>query len=108
MRPSEAIALRWGDIDVKTGSLSITKARYFGADNPTKTVASEREITVLGGVTEVRRAMKSLNVTEADFVFNPDSAIQMSEERTCNSEDTQPCSFKAFFALGRLLHWPMY
>ena len=29
----------------------------------------------------------------------------MSEERTCNSEDTQPCSFKAFFALGRLLHW---
>jgi|GEM_PF-1935804 len=26
----------------------------------------------------------------------PDSAIQMSEERTCNSEDTQPCSFKAF------------
>jgi hypothetical protein len=40
--------------------------------------------------------------------LNPDSAIQMSEERTCNSEDTQPCSFKAFFALGRLLHWPMY
>ena len=28
----------------------------------------------------------------------------MSEERTWNSEDTQPCSFKAFFALGRLLH----
>ena len=40
--------------------------------------------------------------------LNPDSAIQMSDERTCNSEDTQPCSFKAFFALGRLLHWPMY
>jgi len=34
--------------------------------------------------------------------------IQMSEEQTCNSEDTQLCSFKAFFALGRLLHWPMY
>jgi len=31
----------------------------------------------------------------------PDSAIQMSEERTCNSEDTQPCSFKAFLLIGR-------
>src|SRR5262244_4519645 len=38
------------------------------------------------------------------FLLNPDSAIQMSEERTWNSEDTQPCSFKAFFALGRLPH----
>src|SRR5262249_53896732 len=35
-----------------------------------------------------------------DSQFNPDSAIQMSEERTCNSEDTQPCSFKAFLLLA--------
>lgn len=27
----------------------------------------------------------------------------MSEERTWNSEDTQPCRFKVFFALGMLL-----
>jgi len=32
----------------------------------------------------------------------------MSEERTWNSEDTQPCSFKVFFALGMLRHWPTY
>jgi integrase len=82
MRPSEAIALRWGDIDVKTGSLSITKARYFGADNPTKTVASGREIAVLGGVTEVRRAMKSLKVTEADFVFKKQEGRPNGEQNT--------------------------
>jgi hypothetical protein len=33
----------------------------------------------------------------------PDSAIQISEEGTWNSEDTQPWSFKVFFALGMLL-----
>src|ERR1043166_1656361 len=42
----------------------------------------------------------------ASCYFNPDSAIQMSEERTWNSEDTQPCSFKVFLALGMSLHWP--
>ena len=30
----------------------------------------------------------------------------MSEQQTWNSEDTQPCSFKVFFALGMLIHWP--
>lgn len=32
--------------------------------------------------------------------FNLDSAIQMSEERTWNSEDTQLCSCKVFFAVA--------
>ena len=40
--------------------------------------------------------------------LNPDSAIQSSEERTWNSEDTQPCSFKVFFVLAMSLHWPTY
>ena len=48
--------------------------------------------------------------------LSPDSAIQMSEEWTLrqaqdgawNSEDTQQCSFKVFFALGMALHWATY
>src|SRR5215471_13532645 len=38
--------------------------------------------------------LKSLNA------LNPDSAIQMSEERTCNSEDTQPAASKPFLLLA--------
>jgi hypothetical protein len=37
MRPSEAIALRWSDVDLKIGTISITKSRYMETDSPTKT-----------------------------------------------------------------------
>jgi integrase len=42
MRPSEALALRWEDIDLRHGFLSISKSRYMGTENGTKTAASER------------------------------------------------------------------
>ena len=80
MRPSEAIALRWGDVDLKAGTLSITKSRYLGADNATKTAASEREISVVPGVVDVLRGMKPLHVTEQDFVF------KNLEERPINED----------------------
>jgi integrase len=41
MRPSEALGLRWEDIDIKHGFLSIAKSRYKKDDNPTKTNGSE-------------------------------------------------------------------
>jgi len=81
MRPSEAIALRWGDIDLKTGTLSITKSRYFGADNPTKTAASEREIAILPAVIDVLRAMKPLHVTEDDFAFKNLEGQPINEDK---------------------------
>ena len=43
-RPSEIIALRWGDIDLRSGTLSISKSHYMGEVGPTKTAASERVI----------------------------------------------------------------
>ena len=39
-RQSEVIALRWGDIELSAGSLSISKSHYMGEDGPTKTAAS--------------------------------------------------------------------
>src|SRR5215470_8955670 len=45
-RQSEIIALRWGDIDLTTGTLSINKSHYMGEDGPTKTAASERVIAL--------------------------------------------------------------
>jgi integrase len=44
MRPSEALALRWEDIDIKHSFLSISKSRYMDAENSPKTAGSEREI----------------------------------------------------------------
>ena len=50
MRPSEALALRWEDIDLKHGFISISKSRYMNAKNSPKTAASEREIRLLPGL----------------------------------------------------------
>jgi integrase len=41
MRPSDALALRWEDIDIKHGFLSIAKSSYKNDENPTKTNGSE-------------------------------------------------------------------
>ena len=69
MRPSEALALRWEDIDIKHGFLSISKSRYKNDENPTKTAGSEREIRLLSGVIDVIRAVKPLHVGINEHVF---------------------------------------
>jgi integrase len=69
MRTSEAVALRWSDVDLNRGIFAISRSRYFGADNPTKTAASEREISINGRVIALLRAHKPLDVKESDYVF---------------------------------------
>ena len=68
-RPSEIIALRWSDVDLKSGIMSITKSRYMDTDSPTKTVGSEREIVVAESVVSALRSVRPLHITENDFVF---------------------------------------
>ena len=46
MRPSEALALRWGDVDLSRGKLSVTKSRYLESEGAPKTAGSEREIEI--------------------------------------------------------------
>jgi integrase len=69
MRPSEALALCWGDIDLRRGEISITKSRYLGEESGTKTEGSERVIKLHPSVIEVLRAIKPMHVTEETPVF---------------------------------------
>ena len=69
MRPSEALALRWEDIDIKHGFLSITKSRYKDDENATKTAGSERDIRLLPEVIDVFKAAKPLHVELNEHVF---------------------------------------
>ena len=69
MRPSEALALRWGDVDLCRGELSISKSRYLESEGAPKTAGSEREIALLENVVEILRAIKPLHVTEDQHVF---------------------------------------
>jgi integrase len=60
MRPSEALGLCWGDVDLRRGEISISKSRYLGAESGTKTAGSERVIklhpSVVGGLREPKKS----------------------------------------------------
>jgi len=66
-RQSEVIALRWGDIDLSAGTLSISKSHYMGENGPTKTAASERVVALGMPVIAALKAIKPLHVTETDL-----------------------------------------
>jgi integrase len=80
-RQSEIIALRWGDIDLKSGTLSISKSHYMGEDGPTKTGASERVIALGIPVIEALRGVKPLHIIETDFVFKNSEGRPINEDK---------------------------
>jgi integrase len=80
-RPSEIIALRWGDVDLKSGVVSISKSRYRDTDSPTKTVASEREIAIGEPIIALLKEIKPLHVTENDFVFKNQEGNPIIEDK---------------------------
>jgi integrase len=80
-RPSEIIALRWGDIDLGSGTLSICKSYYMGEVGPTKTVASERVIALGMPVIEALKAIKPLHVIETDLVFKNIEGRPIDEDK---------------------------
>ena len=68
-RPSELLALRWGDVDIRGGFLTISKSRYQDSEGLPKTAGSERSVKLLPSVVEVVKRIKPLHVTENSFVF---------------------------------------
>jgi len=81
MRPSEALALRWGDVDLKAGRASITKSRYYGFENATKTSSSERDVSLLPIVVNLLTATKPLHATESDYVFKNHEGSPINEDK---------------------------
>lgn len=69
MRPSEAAALRLGDLDLGRGTLDITKSRHLGAEHPPKTSKSERTIKLPPTVVAVLRELVPLHVDPAAYLF---------------------------------------
>ena len=69
LRPSEALALRWGDIDLSRRELIISKSRYLDEEAATKTAASERTVKIARALAEILRTVKPLHVTEETHVF---------------------------------------
>jgi integrase len=59
MRPSEASALTWANVDVEQRTISISKSRYMGSESGTKTTGSARIIQFGERVADVLRILPS-------------------------------------------------
>lgn len=55
LRPSEAVALRVGDIDLERRRLAVCRSRYLGDEHATKTAASERTVPVVAELADTLR-----------------------------------------------------
>jgi integrase len=69
MRPSEATALRVGDVDLKNATASVIKSRYLDDEKATKTKGSRRTVKLLPNVVAVLSRAKELRVSEDDYFF---------------------------------------
>lgn len=69
MRPSEATALRWGDVDLARHTIQVRRSRYHGAESAPKTRGSERAVYLLPIVRNtLRRALPQLAAADG-YVF---------------------------------------
>ena len=69
-RPSEAVALKWGSVDLLGGKATISLSRHLGEENATKTRASRRTITLLPNVVELLKSIMPLRVEPNSYVLN--------------------------------------
>ena len=62
MRPSKVAALRLGDLDLRHGTIDITKSRHLVAEHPPKTSKSERTIKLPPAVVAALAELVPLHV----------------------------------------------
>src|SRR6266478_2901707 len=71
-RPSEAVALKWGNIDLISAKAAVTSSRTLGEENAPKTTASARTVKLLPNVIELLKTILPLHVEAKDHVFTDD------------------------------------
>ena len=71
-RPSEAAALKWGNIDLMNEKAAVTSSRTLGEENAPKTAASARTVKLLPNVVELLKSILPLHVEAKDYVFTDD------------------------------------
>jgi integrase len=69
LRPSEATALRWGDVDLTTGTLTVRASRYLGQISSPKTAKSRRTIALQPLVVRLLRDLAPLRLDPDAYVF---------------------------------------
>ena len=68
-RPSEAVAIKWGSVDLMNGKATFAISRHLGEENAPKTRASRRTLTLLPNVIDVLKTLLPLHLSPEGYVF---------------------------------------
>ena len=79
-RPSESIALRYEDLDLRYSTAKIHRSRVQGHEAGTKTLRSNREIHLHANLVEVLKKHIPLHVNPEDYVFTTPQGTPIDEE----------------------------
>jgi integrase len=78
-RPSEAVALKWGKVDLLNGKATIVVSRTLGEENAPKTRGSARTITLLPNVVDLLKTLLPLHVRAEDYVLTDDLGLPIEQ-----------------------------
>jgi len=82
MRPEELIALRWGDVDWRDGSIRVERARTAGKAGPLKTY-QVRDVDLVSRAVAALKAMKPATMLrDAEIFQNPFTGRPWHDERS--------------------------
>jgi integrase len=101
-RPSEAVALKWGSVDLQSGKAMLTLSRHLGEENATKTRASRRTISLLPNVVDVLKSILPLRVEPNGYVFTD------GQGRPIDQSEFNRCSFQPVLCVLKLRPRPFY
>jgi len=96
LRPSELIALEWGDIDWVNGIVHISRAVVARQEKTTKTKAGKRDILLLPPALEALQAQKAYTFLEGKRVFHNPSH---NKPWVCDNQ-LRECHWRRLFRLS--------
>jgi integrase len=79
MRPSEAVALKWGKVDLTSTKATVTSSRTFGEENAPKTKGSARTVKLLPNVIGLLKTILPLHVEPNSYVFTNDQGKPINQ-----------------------------
>src|SRR5215813_465024 len=78
-RPSEAVALKWGSVDLRNRKAAFAVSRHLGEENAPKTRASHRTVTLLPNVVELLQTLLPLHVGPESYVFTDADGLPIDQ-----------------------------
>lgn len=95
MRPEEVIALRWGDIDFRSGIAHVCRVRTFkGSEREGSKTHTERDVDLLQPAMDALQAMKTFTYmkgADADIFEHPVLRRPWHDERSQRDTYWKPC-----------------